>query len=139
MLRFPFASVEVPDAPPARAVPLDPALREELLVDVDEEGQVTVHCLFEASLGDAIRIWPTTYLVCQRTGHRSRLIHAEGISYAPVWTFLAPGQRILFTLLFEPLPRGCAVFDLVEDIADEGAFLSSGIVRNGMDVYRVRV
>lgn len=139
MLRLPFATVDAPEAPPVRIAPLEPSLLDELLVDVDEAGQVTVHCAFEACLGDAIRIWPSTYLVCRQTGHHSRLLHAEGISYAPTWTHLPPGAQVRFTLLFEPLPRTCLVFDLVEDIADEGAFMSQGIVRNGMDVYRVRL
>lgn len=134
-------TTEVVD-PPAPSTPAErsaPALANELLTDSEERGQVTVHCHFVAGLSDAIRIWPSTYLRCRLTGHRSRLVHAEGIPHAPVWRPVPAGSRVSFTLLFEPLPDGCLLFDLIEEIPDEGGFFSPSIPRNGMDVYRVGI
>lgn len=116
-----------------------PGLLEELCTDIDEKGQVTVHCVVKAEMGDAIRIWPTTFLVCRLTGHRSKLLHAEGIPHAPDWRTIPPGGMASFTLIFAALPNDCVLFDLVEDIPDEGGFYSPAILRNGMDVYRVEV
>ena len=109
------------------------------LADPEERGQVTVHCSFVPGLADAIRIWPTTYLVCRRTGQRSQLLHAEGIPLAPTWKAVRAGNATAFILLFAALPRECDLFDLVEEIADPGGFHVSGIARNTMDVYRVAV
>ncbi len=130
---------EAPVAPPPSHEPLDPELRTELLAKVDERGQVTVFCSFLAGFSDAIRIWSSTALVCLHTGHRSALIHAEGIPYAPVWLPVQPGQIVQFTLVFAALPRTCVLFDLYEEITDPGGFHVSAIPRNGMDVYRVEV
>jgi len=126
-----------PVAPP-RTRPIRERL-PELLTDIDERGQVTVHCRIDAGPGDAVRIWPSTFLVCRHTGHRSRLLHAEGIPFAPLWMPLASGSSVRFTLLFEALPRECLLFDLVEEIPEEGGFFSPAILRNDMDVYRVDV
>jgi hypothetical protein len=140
MSRIPFNSiVEAPVAPPRTVEPLDPQLRSELLTDVEERGQVTVHCSIITEWADMIRIWPSTYLVCCHSGHRSRLLHAEGISYAPHWQPIPPGKSIAFTLLFEGLPKDCILFDLVEDIPDQCGFYSPSILRNAVDVYRVEV
>lgn len=90
-------------------------------------------------MGDAIRIWPSTFLVCRLSGHRSKLLHAEGIPHAPQWRTVPPGGVAYFTLIFTALPKECILFDLVEEIPDEGGFYTPAILRNGMDVYRVEV
>ena len=114
-------------------------LLPELLTDVEEKGQVTVHCSFVAGLSDAIRIWPSTFLVCRHSGHRSQLLFAEGIPMAPTWMPVPAGNAIHFTLLFAGLPSHCVLFDLVEEIADLGGFHVPAILRNDMDVYRVEI
>ena len=116
-----------------------PDLLPELLTDVEEKGQVTVHCSFVAGLSDAIRIWPSTFLVCRHSGHRSQLLFAEGIPLAPHWLPVPAGNAIRFTLLFAGLPSHCVLFDLVEEIADLGGFHVPAILRNDMDVYRVEI
>ncbi|MEZ4757820.1 MAG: hypothetical protein R2817_13405 [Flavobacteriales bacterium] len=116
-----------------------PELREALQAAVEERGQVTVHCTLDAGEGDCIRIWPSTYLVCRLSGHRSQLLHAEGIPLAPTWLPVAPGRSVQFTLLFAGLPQHCVLFDLVEEIPDPGGFHATSILRNGMDVYRVEL
>lgn len=98
---------------------------------------MTVHLSFTAYVMDGIRIWPSTYLICRSSGHRSPLVHAEGIPYAPTWLALPPGKLVAFTLLFAALPRACSLFDLVEEIPEDGGFHVPGIARNGMDVYRL--
>ena len=114
-------------------------LLPELLTDVEEKGQVTVHCSFVAGLSDAIRIWPSTFLVCRHSGHRSQLLFAEGIPLAPQWLPVPAGNSIRFTLLFAGLPSHCVLFDLVEEIPEPGGFHATSILRNGMDVYRVEL
>lgn len=129
--------VDAPVAPPRTIGPLDPELRTELLSEVEELGQVTVHCTILTQEADMIRIWPSTFLRCHQSGHRSRLLHAEGISFAPVWQAVDPGRPATYTLLFEALPKGCDSFDLIEDIPQAGNFFIPEISRNERDVYRV--
>ncbi|MBK9177478.1 MAG: hypothetical protein IPM46_14320 [Flavobacteriales bacterium] len=126
-------------APPRPLERVAPLLREELCADVEERGQVTVHLAFTAGFMDGIRIWPSTYLLCRTSGQRSPLLHAEGIPHAPTWRVVPPGRRIAFTLLFAALPRACELFDLVEEIPEDGGFYVPGIARNGMDVYRLGI
>lgn len=126
-------------APPLPRERVDPLLRAELLTDLEERGQVTVHCSFTAGIMDGLRIWPTTFLVCRLSGHHSPLLHAEGIPYAPTWRHLSVGEHTSFTLLFAGLPRDCVLFDLVEVIPEDGGFHVPGILRNALDVYRVEI
>jgi hypothetical protein len=123
---------------PARVRPEKSELTA-LMAAVEERGQVTVHCTLESGEGDCIRVWPSTYLVCRHSGHRSRLLHAEGIPLAPTWMPVAAGRSAQFTLLFEGLPQHCVLFDLVEEIPEPGGFHATSILRNGMDVYRVEL
>jgi hypothetical protein len=97
-----------------------------------EERQTIVHC----SCGDdyAYRVWPSTFLIEHGTGRRAKLLAAFNISFAPQWT-LNDGKG--FTLIFEGLSKGCAVFDLKEVIPQEGGFEVLGILRNNTDVYQV--
>lgn len=129
------------DAPvlPLIVEPVEPALLSELIANVDERGQVTVRCRFTSEQGDLIRIWRTTFLVCYHTGHRSELLHAEGIAYAPEWMRVPQNSPMEFTLVFAPLPRDCSAFDLVEVIPQPGGFHVPGIVRNSRDLYHVDI
>lgn len=105
-----------------------------------EEKQVIVHCQFYAFPGAMIRIWKTTYLLpAGFPGGRSRLIHAENISYAPVWTRFEKWDTHTFTLIFEGLPEGCLSFDLSEETEGPGRFFVPGIIRNDTDVYHLRL
>ncbi len=129
------ALVETPVAPTVRE-PLDPALRTELLADVEEQGQVTVRCRIEGDGDLLVRIWPSTFLIGP-DGHRSRLLHAEGIVMAPHWMAVPEDGPLEFILVFEPLPRACTRFDLVEVIPQPGGFAVTGIPRNNSDLYEV--
>jgi len=44
-----------------------------------------------------------------------------------------------FTLFFASLPKSCEVFDLFEDIPEEGGFEVQGMKRNTNDVYYVNL
>ena len=131
-------AVETPSAP-AVAAPIEPALANELLSNIDERGQVTVRCRYTSELGDLIRIWQSTFLVCYHTGHRSELVHAEGITYAPYWMRVPENMPMEFTLVFAPLPRECTVFDLMEVIPQPGGFHVPSIARNSRDLYHVEI
>ena len=119
--------------------PVVEVLTEEQTV-VSEESHVYVHCYFNNTVKDMlIRIWKTTFLVDKYSGHRSKLVHAENISYAPMWTEVPNNALFQFLLIFEALPKGCSIFDLVEDIPQPGGFFVSDIMRNQTDVYHVHI
>ncbi len=110
----------------------------ELASQVETQAQVIVHCHFLAtSPGDGYRIWPTTFLTDQHSGQRSKLLHAENVCYFPQWQFAEKAGWHNFTLVFEPLPSSCTLFDLAEEIPESGAFKALGIKRNKSDVYNV--
>lgn len=98
------------------------------------EKQTILHCqLVEDEW--AYRIWPSTYLVEKGSGKRAKLITAFNISFAPEWT-VNTGRG--FTLVFEGLSRECLVFDVIEEIPEEGGFRANSIVRNDSDVYHIQ-
>ncbi len=105
-----------------------------------DDSFVYVHCYFQNKWQNMlIRIWKTTYLVDSVSGTRSRLIHAENISMAPVWTHIPDGREYSFLLIFSGLPKSCKQFDLVEEIPEPGGFLVENISRNETDVYHIDV
>jgi hypothetical protein len=117
-----------------------PEISTETEVDVLSESHVYVHCYFNNTHKDMlIRIWKSTFLVDNGSGGRSGLVHAENISIAPEWTLIPDKKMFRFLLIFDALPRGCASFDLIEDIPQPGGFHISGILRNKTDVYHVDI
>ncbi len=129
--------VITPTATPA--VKLDKRLKDELLTQIQEESMVIVHCSYDSLFGGGIRIWNSTVLIDHQSGDRSRLLHAENITIAPVWMEVPAGTTARFTLIFASLPKTCEVFDLYEDIPEEGGFHIKGIKRNKSDVYNVEI
>lgn len=120
-----------------------PKIVEELLQQAltSEEKQVIVHCCFPASagFGDLIRIWKSTYLIDNENSHKSELVHAENITFFPVWTEIPPMKDYWFTLIFSGLPKSCKNFDLKEIIPQEGGFFVQNIKRNSSDIYKIRI
>ena len=125
--------------PTITEVTIDPSTKESLQHFVHEEGQVIVHIHYCSPYGDLIRIWPSTFLIPQPGGERSKLIHAENISLYPQWMLLEAGQPHTFTLVFSPLPRDCERFDLLEQIPQRGGFHIPNIARNRQDVYHLQL
>lgn len=121
-------------------IELSPELLEDLKTQVDEIGQVIIHCLFHSpNGGDGIRIWPTTYLFDKHSDHVSTLALAERITTYPVWTITKRGNNT-FTLIFTGLPKSCSVFDLIEDCnGASGSFKILNIRRTTDDVYYVQL
>ncbi len=117
------------------------AEKEEIQISfsAEEEQQVIVHCFLYLPEGGGVRIWKSTYLRDKYSGHQSKLVNVFGVSIAPVWTFVERGQTVHFTLTFESLPSSCVLFDLVEDIPEEGGFYIANILRNKEDVYKVHL
>lgn len=116
----------------------DPELLVDLLQQTEESGQVTVHITYPPAQHEILlRIWRSTYLISRTSSHKSRLLHAENISIAPVWTPVKAGINFNFTLIFEALPKDVFVFDLAEIIPQSGGFFYASIVRNNEDVYRI--
>lgn len=121
------------------SIQIDQRLKDEVLAQVEQQGMVVVHCSCFTEIETRIRIWETTVLIDHSSGNRSKLLHAFGITVAPVWMFLDAGTTARFTLVFEMLPKTCEFFDLYEDIPEEGGFHVKGIRRNKSDVYNIRI
>ena len=119
-----------------------PKVDVETLASIDpstmEDSFVYVHCHFNNTSDDMlIRIWSTTFLVDRDSAARSQLIHAENISYAPLWTIIPQKGDFAFLLIFGGLPKSCLVFDMIEEIAQPGGFHIKNIKRNETDVYHI--
>ncbi len=101
-----------------------------------EERQTIIHFTYNPI--NAVRIWPSTFLIEKETGKRVKLITAFNISFAPEWTFAYNGNN-KFTLVFEGLSKGCTMFDLMEVIPLPDPFVVRNIARTNSDVYNLRV
>lgn len=130
---------EIIEPPPVKTKPLTDSDTLALVApEYLEDAYVYVHCNFyNAHRNMLIRIWKTTYLIDRSSGSRSELLHAENITFAPIWTPIPDETTYSFLLVFSALPKGCTVFDLVEDIPQPGGFFKSGITRNQTDVYHI--
>jgi hypothetical protein len=105
-----------------------------------DDSFVYVHCYFKNKWENMlIRIWKTTFLVDRFSATRSKLIHVENISMAPVWTQIPDGGVYSFLLIFSGLPKSCKQFDLLEEIPEPGGFFIQNISRNETDVYHIDV
>jgi hypothetical protein len=109
---------------------------EESILD-DFERQTTVHCSIKVEAGTGLRIWPTTFLIEAESGTRRKLMHQLNIPLAPQWLVVEKNCTFTFTLIFEGLSRNCILFDLTEEIPEEGGFTVHHIHRNNSDVYKV--
>lgn len=108
--------------------------------DLRDEAYMYLHCHVPVSGWQLlIRVWTTTFLVDSTGNAKSGLIHAENITYAPLWTLVPENQAYSFLLIFGGLPKTCRVFDLVEEIGEPGGFYVPGISRNERDVYHVTI
>ncbi len=121
-----------------------PVVDTDVLASIDplslDEGYIYVHCHYADAQRDMlIRIWRTTYLFDQHSDACAQLVHAENISYAPVWTWIPDNKPFRFLLIFASLPKSCTVFDLIEQIPQPGGFEVRHIHRNERDVYHVYI
>ena len=117
---------------------VETTIKEAISNKVDVEKQVIVHGSYTASnFGDGIRIWKSTFLLDQHSTHKSQLIYTDGVTNYPMWTLLAPGEKINFMLVFSGLPKACRQFDLREIIPQPDGFEIKNIRRNATDVYHV--
>jgi hypothetical protein len=121
-----------------------PEVDVEALTSIDQQtlddSFVYVHCYFQNKWQNMlIRIWKTTFLVDTISATRSKLVHAENISIAPVWTRIPDAREYSFLLVFSGLPKACRQFDLVEEIPEPGGFFVRNIQRNETDVYHISV
>jgi hypothetical protein len=104
------------------------------------DAHIYVHCHYHNPYDEMfIRVWRSTFLVDAASGTRAKLLHAENISYAPIWTYIPGRKTYAFLLIFSSLPKECNVFDLIEDIPQAGGFHVAGILRNEKDVYHVTI
>ena len=98
-----------------------------------EKSQVIIHLSY--NIGLKVRIWPSTFLICQQTGFRAKLLHVYNVARYPEWSYL-PAHHT-FSLLFEGLPKGCSSFDILEDIPESNELYIGNIARNTTDVYTI--
>jgi hypothetical protein len=130
--------------PPVTLPQTRPDIGTEVLASIEsatlEDSFVYVHCHFKNTSEEMlIRIWRTTFLIDRDSGSRSSLIHAENITLAPLWTMVPDKQDFSFLLIFSALPKGCTVFDLLEEIPQPGGFHVPNIQRNQKDVYHLSI
>ena len=113
----------------------------EILSSIEEEGQVIVHCSFHNQYPEmmGVRVWKSTFLICESSGYKSQLIRAFDIPYQPNWYRVPPGATKRFTMVFEALPKSCNSFTFMEIIHQPGPFIVTGIARNNSDVYHIRL
>lgn len=135
-----IAKAEVPFPP----VKIKPFIDIEVLAAVEaeilEDSYVYVHCTIDSDVKDMlIRIWKTTFLVDRNSGVRAKLVHAENVSLAPLWTMVPDGQNFGFLLIFSSLPKSCTQFDLIEEVPTSAGFHIANIQRNMRDVYHISV
>lgn len=133
-----MSKTSVKEAPAKTKPAVDIDVLEAISPETLQDGYVYVHCHFRNDWQDAlIRIWKTTYLLDITSGSKSALIHAENITFAPLWTMIADQQIHTFLLIFEALPKSCKLFDLIEEIPQPGGFHVENIHRNPTDVYHI--
>ena len=125
--------------PPVKVRPeVDIDVLTAIASGVLEDSYIYVHCYFDNPHdGSLIRIWKTTFLMDFVSGTRSKLVHAENISFAPVWTLIPDEVTFSFLLIFSSLPKSCTQFDLIEEIPQPGGFHVKNIQRNQQDVYHI--
>lgn len=135
-----MSEIKIKEAPVVKPqIKIDTETKQRLQSEVSEESQVIVHCSCEGGWDKKIRIWRSTFLYAKGSTHRSKLLHAENITFYPTWMNVERGETKYFTLIFSGLPKGCKVFDLVEEIPERGGFEVRNMVRNDSDVYAVEV
>jgi len=127
--------------PPVKIKPkVDLEILEAIAPATLEDSFVYVHCYYDNPYQEMmIRIWRSTYLIDKASGSRSKLIHAENISFAPIWTKIPDGALYSFLLVFEGLPKSCQSFDLIEDAPQAGGFEVRNVSRNESDVYHLDI
>jgi hypothetical protein len=136
-----FSADVITEEPPVKARPdIDMDVLFSIHPELLNDSYMYVHCHFDNIYGEMlIRIWRTTFLIDKSSSSRSGLLHAENITYAPLWTMVPVKSKYTFLLIFGGLPRSCKVFDLVEEIAQPGGFHITNIRRNDKDVYHVDI
>ncbi|MBT8327115.1 MAG: hypothetical protein KJP21_05290 [Bacteroidia bacterium] len=122
-------------------IDLEIEVTPEIFSNIEEEGQVIVHCSFHNQYPEdmGVRVWKSTFLICEESGFKSQLIRAFNVPYQPQWYWVAPGATKKFTMIFEKLPKSCNLFTFIEVINQPGPFIVTGIRRNNRDVYQIRL
>ena len=112
---------------------------EDLLISLEEKGFTYLHCEYVTSQsGMSVNICRTSYLIVG--GIKYYLIHSINIPNSPQRFYLKNrGERIKFTLIFPMLPKGCEVFDFIEESKDQFSFSKKNIKRNSIGIYNVNV
>lgn len=120
-------------------VKIEPDLVQQAKELVNIERQVIVHVLLKTGFSWwQLRIWPSTFLIPREGGGKSRLLNADKIPFYPQWLHVF-GSSHSFTLIFEALPKDCEIFDLAEEIPQQGGFEVKSIKRNQSDVYHIEI
>ncbi|MBX2961247.1 MAG: hypothetical protein KF687_01970 [Cyclobacteriaceae bacterium] len=133
--------MSITEQPPVKA---SPYVDTDVLFSVKPELLNDSYVYVHAHLGHTdremlIRIWRSTVLIDKHSGNKSTLVHAENITFAPVWTTIPKNFSYTFLLIFHALPKACTVFDLVEQIPQPGGFFIPDIMRNKSDVYHLNI
>src|SRR5436190_15847660 len=80
-------AAKIVEAPVKTKPHVDVETMSEISPATLDDSFVYVHCHYQNGGQDMlIRIWKTTFLIDKVSGSRSRLLHAENITFAPTWT-----------------------------------------------------
>ena len=120
-------------------VAVDDSNRSEIEVDIRERNLIVVHCYIEncekigISLTDATSLWDPIL------GDYRKIVYSDGIDIAPAIQIIPESKRTEFVLYFNPLPKECNRFWLIESIPVGMTFVVYDITRNHADEYWAEV
>ena len=124
---------------------IDVAAYIKLLEDVQENGQVIMHCKHYGCSSECgrtvfceILIHPGIQLIPKEGSKAAELLHTYNIKLAPRKN-IKKGYSTVFTLVFSALPKHCTEFDFVEPDETGNGWVSKNIKRNKSDVDTLHI
>lgn len=115
----------ITETPPVKARPhIDTDVLFSIQPELLNDSYIYVHCnVGKMSQEVLIRIWKSTFLIGRAGEGKAGLIHAENITYAPVWTIVPENLDYVFLLIFNGLPKSCKVFDRLSKLVSREIFM----------------
>lgn len=90
------------------------ALLSKIVQIQKEQRMVVVHCSYTFEEEMSFCLSDVVILYDHGSSHKSQLLYKEGIDVPGGEKYMLKGQKVKFTLYFEPLPETCKVFNLSE-------------------------
>jgi len=123
---------------------IDDSTKLKLLTSAEEQGHTIIHCKYVSPHiyinGGWVNIWPITYLDNDSESLRLELLQVVNIPLAPnKHYFKKPGEILHFSLIFGRVPDHWSSFNMQEIAGNSLGFGYSGIERNKIGVYNIRI